>query len=530
MVMQTQNRPMPGRSLMAPPERAREIREASLGWPSLTLTARQIGLVELLLTGGLAPLAGFMTRAEAQRVEGGGSLPDGTPWPCAVVLDVPDALAARLQPVASVALRDHEGVMLAAVRVTDAWRDERWHVGGSLEGIQLPVHHDFVRHRLSPAAAASEFETRGWARVVSFQPGLLLHAGHREALARAAGHLDAGVLVQMPLTSVESPTVEQSSRVLAFEHAIDAWRAPGAALAILPDAGLAGGAALQFVVARNYGCSHTAFEPGAMTREAWERVEALASALGIGVVQLPDMRYDVRRAAWVEYPAEGRGASEGDLRRVTEEEVLRRVRGDLDVPDWMAGHAEVGALRRAFPPRDRQGFTVFFTGLSGSGKSTIASALRATLTERTGRPVTFLDGDLVRRHLSSELGFSREHRDLNILRIGWVASEITRHGGIAICAPIAPYDAIRKEVRSMIEPVGGFVLVHVSTPLAVCEQRDRKGLYAKARAGLIPQFTGISDPYEEPADATLTLDTTNTSADDAVAAVVAYLERQGYVR
>jgi sulfate adenylyltransferase len=169
------------------------------------------------------------------------------------------------------------------------------------------------------------------------------------------------------------------------------------------------------------------------------------------------------------------------------------------------------------------------TGLSGAGKSTIANVLLVKLLEMGGRPVTMLDGDIVRKHLSSELGFSREHRDINIRRIGFVAAEITKNGGIAICAPIAPYDAVRKEVRAMIEPRGGFVLVHVATPLAVCELRDRKGLYARARAGLIMEFTGVSDPYEPPGDADVVLDTTDTSPEEAAQEILLHLERLGYV-
>ena len=188
------------------------------------------------------------------------------------------------------------------------------------------------------------------------------------------------------------------------------------------------------------------------------------------------------------------------------------------------------SLRRAQLPRDAQGFAVFLTGLSGSGKSTIACALRDMLMETTGRPVTLLDGDIVRQHLSSELGFSREHRDLNVLRIGWVASEIVRHGGIAICSLIAPYDAARRQVRGMIEPLGGFLLVHVATPLETCEARDSKGLYAKARAGLLPNFTGVSDPYESPADAALTIDTRHTSVDESCALILARLTSEGYLR
>jgi sulfate adenylyltransferase len=187
-------------------------------------------------------------------------------------------------------------------------------------------------------------------------------------------------------------------------------------------------------------------------------------------------------------------------------------------------------LRKSSPPRARQGFTVFFTGLSGSGKSTVANVLLVKLLEMGGRPVTLLDGDLVRKHLSSELGFSKEHRDINIRRIGFVASEITKNGGIAICAPIAPYDSVRKDVRRAVEPGGGFILVHVATSIEVCEGRDRKGLYAKARAGIVKEFTGISDPYESPTDAEITLDTAQLSPEEAAHQIILYLEKEGYIR
>jgi sulfate adenylyltransferase len=210
-------------------------------------------------------------------------------------------------------------------------------------------------------------------------------------------------------------------------------------------------------------------------------------------------------------------------------ELRDRLATGRDIPEWFT-YPEVSAeLRRSYPPRKHQGFTIFFTGLSGSGKSTIANALMVKLLEIGGRPVTLLDGDLVRKHLSSELGFSREHRDLNIKRIGYAASEITKNGGIAICAPIAPYDGTRKEVREMIEPVGGFVLVHVNTPIEVCEARDRKGLYAKARAGIVKEFTGISDPYEEPDDAHHVIDTTDVTPEEAAQEILLHLEREGYL-
>jgi sulfate adenylyltransferase len=210
-------------------------------------------------------------------------------------------------------------------------------------------------------------------------------------------------------------------------------------------------------------------------------------------------------------------------------ELRRRLADGAELPAWFT-YPEVGAeLRRSYPARAEQGVTIFFTGLSGSGKSTVANVLLTKLLELGGRPVTLLDGDLVRKHLSSELGFSKEHRDINIRRIGWVASEITKNGGVAICAPIAPYEATRQEARSMIQPVGGFVLVHVATPLEVCEARDRKGLYAKARAGIVKEFTGISDPYEAPSEAEVVIDTTDLSAEEAAQQILLHLQHEGFV-
>jgi len=210
-------------------------------------------------------------------------------------------------------------------------------------------------------------------------------------------------------------------------------------------------------------------------------------------------------------------------------ELRRRLNEGREIPSWFTFPDVARELQRSYPPRHKQGFTVFFTGLSGSGKSTIANVLRVKFLEMGGRPVTLLDGDIVRKHLSSELGFSREHRDINIRRIGFVASEITKNGGIALCAPIAPYDAIRKEVRAMIQPHGGFILVHLSTPLETCEGRDRKGLYAKARAGILQQFTGVSDPYETPADAEVVIDTSDMTPAEAAQEIFLHLEQEGYI-
>jgi sulfate adenylyltransferase len=210
-------------------------------------------------------------------------------------------------------------------------------------------------------------------------------------------------------------------------------------------------------------------------------------------------------------------------------ELRRRLNEGGEIPSWFTYPEVVQELRGSYPPRHKQGVTIFFTGLSGSGKSTIANVLMTKFLEMGGRPVTLLDGDLVRKNLSSELGFSKEHRDINIRRIGYVASEITKNGGIAICAPIAPYDATRKHVREMIEPHGGFILVHIATPVETCEQRDRKGLYAKARAGILKEFTGISDPYEEPKKAEVVINTADLSPEEAAQEIILHLEREGFI-
>jgi sulfate adenylyltransferase len=211
-------------------------------------------------------------------------------------------------------------------------------------------------------------------------------------------------------------------------------------------------------------------------------------------------------------------------------EFRRRLQEGLDIPDWFSYPKVVEELRRAHPPRHEQGFTVFFTGLSGSGKSTVANALLVKLLEDGSRPVTLLDGDVVRKNLSSELTFSKEHRDLNIQRIGYVASEITKNGGIAICAPIAPYSSTRRLVRDMISPLGGFIEVFVATPIEVCESRDRKGLYAKARAGLLKGFTGIDDPYEVPQHAEVIINTGELTPDLAAHRILITLEKLGYIK
>jgi sulfate adenylyltransferase len=315
-----------------------------------------------------------------------------------------------------------------------------------------------------------------------------------------------------------------------------------ARLNLLPLAMRGGGpreALLHAIVHKNYGASHlmidfdgagavldSVSEPGYRQEEAQQIIADHAPELGVEMVPTRETVFLEHRKQFVPADELPTGAR---VLRLSADEVRQRLDDGREIPSWYTYETVARELRERHPPRSAQGFTVFLTGLSGSGKSTIANGLRVKLLELGGRGVTLLDGDLVRANLSSELGFSKEHRDLNIRRIGFVAAEITRAGGVAICAPIAPYDVVRREVREMVQPCGGFVLVYVSTPLEVCEARDRKGMYAKARAGIVKEFTGISDPYEAPADADVVIDTSVLTPAEATREVLLYLERQGYI-
>jgi len=555
--------------LLAPRARAAELKRESLHWPSWVLTARQLCDLELLVNGGFSPLHGFLGRADYESVRDVMRLADGRLWPMPITLDVPEAVARDLAPGRTLALRDPEGALLAALHVEDVWQSDRareaekvlgtasadhpgvarllndthaWYVGGRVEALELPVHHDFRHLRLGPADLRREFGRRGWTRVVAFQTRNPMHRAHVELTLRAASQTGAKLLIHPVVGMTQPGDVDYYTRVRAYEFVLGHYRKDTALLALLPLAMRMGGpreAVWHAIIRRNFGCTHLivgrdhagpgtdgANRPFYGPYEAQELVAKHAGELGVEMVPFKSMVYVQERDAYMpvdELPDGVKGLS------ISGTELRERLAEGSQIPEWFTYAETVRELRRAHPPRARQGFTVFFSGLPSAGKSTMANALRVKLLEMGGRRVTLLDGDIVRHHLSSELGFSRAHRDLNIQRIGFVASEITKHGGVALCAPIAPYDAARKLVRAMIAPLGGFVLVHVSTPLDVCEQRDRKGLYAKARAGLIGEFTGISDPYEEPADAELKIDTTGTTPEEAAHQVVEYLERLGYL-
>ena len=538
--------------------------------PSWDLTPRQLCDVELLLSGGFAPLRGFLNRGDYLRVVEDMRLADGTLWPMPITLDVTREFAAKLKSGSAVALRDPEGVLIAVLEVEDIWEPDQKrealgvfgtqdethpavfylnhhshpvYIGGTLKGIEAPTHYDFKHLRRTPAELREVFAEMGWNRIVAFQTRNPMHRAHLELTHRAAEQAGAKLLINPTVGMTKPGDIDHYTRVRCYEHLIKRYPPESALLSLLPLAMRMGGpreALWHALVRKNHGCTHFIVGrdhagPGKDSQgkpfygpyDAQNLFKKYEHEMGIEMVPFRMMVYIKERGGYAPEDEVKPGETVMNISGTEQRQLLQEGK---DIPAWFTYPEVVAELRKTHPPRSKQGFTVFFTGLSGSGKSTIANALMVKLLEIGGRNVTMLDGDLVRKHLSSELGFSKEHRDLNIQRIGYVASEITKNGGIAICAPIAPYTATRRKVREMIEPVGGFFEVYVSTSLEVCEQRDRKGLYAKARAGLIKEFTGISDPYEAPQHAEIIIDTGSRTPDQSAADILALLARQGFIQ
>ena len=555
--------------LMVGPERAAELREEALHLPSWDLHDNQLWDLELLMNGAFSPLTGYLNQADYENVCANMRLADGSLWPVPIALDVPEAFAADLQSGDRVALRHPEGMVLAIITVEDAWMpdlereassvlgttDEAHpavfqlrhntnpcYLGGPVEGIEMPPHHTFDRLRYTPLELRAQFRKLGWSRVVAFQTRNPMHRAHVELTRRAAEQAEANLLLHPVVGRTSAGDVDYFSRVRCYDEVMKHYPAGLAMLSLLPLAMRMGGpreALWHSLIRRNYGCTHFVIgcdhagpgkdskgEPFYDPYAAQALVREHKDEIGIEAIEVQELVYceDLGQHVTRDEVPEG-----GNVLGLSEPELRRRLREGADIPEWFSYPDVIAQLRLRYPSRDRQGFTVFLTGLSGSGKSTIANILMPKLMELGDRPVTLLDGDIVRKNLSSELGFSKEHRDLNVTRIGYVASEITKNRGVAICAPIAPYTRTRRQVRETVSQYGGFVEVHVATPLETCERRDRKGLYAKARAGLIKEFTGIDDPYEVPENAELVIDTRSMSAEDAARKIVLYLANEGYI-
>jgi sulfate adenylyltransferase len=558
------------KELYLPEHQADEEKICAAEYPSWDLTPRQLCDLDLLLNGAFSPLEGFLGKADYEKVCDEMRLESGVLWPMPVTLDVSETFAGNVSAGDTIALRDQEGVLIATMELSDSWQPDKKseaqrvfgttddthpavnylmrqagpvYLGGRVHGIEPPTFYDFKLLRDTPSELRGRFRKLGWRKVVAFHTSNPLHRAYQELTFRAAREVEANLLIQ-PVVGITRPgDIDHFTRVRCYEHVLEQYPEQTTALSLLNLAMRMGGpreTLWHAIIRKNYGCTHFIVgrdhagpgnnrdgNPFYGPYDAQDLFHEHEGELGISMVPFKTMVYVENKA---EYLSVDETEPADIILDLSVTEFNRRLHEGLDIPEWFSFPRVVDELRHAHPPKHRQGFTVFFTGLSGSGKSTIANALMIKLLEDGSRPVTLLDGDIVRKNLSSELNFSKEHRDLNIQRIGFVASEITKNRGIAICAPIAPYTHTRRQVREMISPLGGFLEVYLSTPLEVCEARDRKGLYAKAREGLIKGFTGIDDPYEVPEKAEIVMDTLELSPDLAAHRILITLEKLGYIR
>ncbi|MFZ7124551.1 MAG: bifunctional sulfate adenylyltransferase/adenylylsulfate kinase [Desulfobacterales bacterium] len=556
-------------NLVVNPDRAELLKSLSREFYDITLNPRQLCDLELLASGAFTPLDGFMTRSDYESVLDRMRLQSGVLFPLPICLDVPEAVAVHLESGQSVTLRDPEGFLLAVLHIQEIWKPDlerearevfgtsnpdhpgvhrflhttgEHYVGGQLEVLSLPLHFDFKADRLTPAEMRQVFARLGWQRVVAF---LTRHPIHRPQFAmtlEAMRRADANLLV-LPIVGMTRPgDFDHYIRVRCYKAVGHHYPPDSQTMNLLPLAMRMAGpreALLHGIISKNFGATHVIVGPdhaGAgkdgngqgfySDNAAREALDTFSEEIGIRVVPFSEMVY---------LPFEDEFRFEEDVPKdaqfisMSGSDIRTRIDSGRRIPQWITFPEVVAEIRKGHPPPRKRGFTVFMTGLSGAGKSTIAKVLYAKFLERGDRPVSLLDGDIVRRHLSSKLSFSKEDRDINVRRIGFVASEVTKNRGIAICAPIAPYEATRREIRMAIEEYGGFFEVHVATPIEECEKRDRKGMYAKARAGLITGFTGVDDPYETPAAPEIRIDTTSITPEEAAQRILVVLGQRGYL-
>jgi sulfate adenylyltransferase len=553
-------------NLVVSPEAVNDLKAHASHLPSVQLSERPICDLELLATGGFSPLDRFMSREDYQRVIEEMRLTSGRLFPVPITLPVDAGPAIHLDR--NLALRNAKNDLLAIMTIEEIYewdvaqvaqtvfgtRDvrhpmaemHRWgklNISGRLQVLQLPHHADFQELRLDPAQTRARLEAYGYGNVVAFQTRNPLHRVHEELIKRAIQQVD-GVLLLHPVVGLTKPgDVDHYTRVRTYKALVQSADDAGRILlALLPLAMRLGGpreALWHALIRRNYGANYLIVgrdhaSPGMDSQgkpfygpyDAQALVEQYSAELGVGVIPFQELVYlpeDDRYEAISAVPSQARTASISGTQ--VREEYLNKGR---TLPQWFTRPEVAEILAEAYPPRHRQGVCIWFTGLSGAGKSTTAEVLATLLLER-GRQATMLDGDVVRTHLSRGLGFSKEDRDTNIRRIGFVAAEIVRHSGVTICAAVSPYLMTRNEVRDMVGQ-DRFIEVFVDTPLEVCEERDAKGMYAKARRGEIIGFTGIDDPYEPPLHPEITLDTVAQTPEENARRILTFLAQRGFVR
>ncbi len=530
--------------------------------PHIYLTERQLADLEQLLNGGFAPLKGFLNEDDYRQVVSDMHLSSGELWPIPIVLDQPADTTHAVGD--KLVLCDAYGNPLAMMEISSVYRPDKYveamkvygtteklhpgvkhlfddtgdvYFGGSVQRIaQWPVR-DFEHLRYGPSELKEFFRSKGWNKVIAFQTRNPMHKAHYELVNKAVAATGAHLLIHPVVGTTKEGDINYIYRVRSYEALINRYFKEGAKLSLLSISMRMAGpreALWHALIRKNYGATHfiigrdhagpgndSAGKPFYEPYAAQKLAKKYESELGVQIVCSKELAFDPVTERYVEI--EEIGALDG-LARISGSQFREMLRLNHPVPEWFTFPEVLEELRKSIRAENGAGVVIFFTGLSGSGKSTVAHLVRNMLVETYDRRITLLDGDIIRRHLSKGLGFSKEDRITNIERIGFVASEIAKHGGVTICAAIAPYRSVRNMVRKLVSKHGVFIEVHLSTPLEVCESRDSKGLYKQARAGLVKNFTGIDDPYEAPEDAEMVIDTSNVSATDCAKQIISYLE------
>ncbi|KAF2150488.1 bifunctional sulfate adenylyltransferase subunit 1/adenylylsulfate kinase protein-like protein [Myriangium duriaei CBS 260.36] len=549
--------------------RREQLSQESETLPAIVLNERQLCDLELILNGGFSPLEGFMNEKDYNGVVEKNRLVDGNLFSMPINLDVDKHVIDELnvKPGSRFTLRDfRDDRNLAIITVDDVYRPDKnkeakevfggdadhpavkylfntageYYIGGKVDAIDRLMHYDYVGLRYTPAELRLHFDKLGWTRVVAFQTRNPMHRAHRELTVRAARDRQANVLIH-PVVGLTKPgDIDHFTRVRVYQALLPRYPNGMAVLGLLPLAMRMGGpreAVWHAIIRKNHGATHFIVGrdhagPGKNSKgeeiygpyDAQDMVEKYKDELHIEVVPFQQMTY---LPDTDEYKPKDQVDKSTKTLDISGTELRRRLRTGGDIPEWFSYPEVVKVLRESHPPRNKQGFTVFLTGYTNSGKDAIARALNVTLNQQGGRSVSLLLGETVRAELSSELGFSKEDRNRNIGRIGFVASELTKAGAAVIAAPIAPFASSRATARELVEKHGSFYLIHVATPLEYCEKTDRRGIYKRARNGEFKGFTGVDDPYETPTNAALTVDLSKGSVRTAVHQIVLLLEAEG---
>ena len=538
-------------------------------YKSWVLRDRQICDLEMILNGGFSPLNGFLNKEDYENVLTDMRLSDGSVWPMPITLDVNSEFSKSISIGDNITLKDKEGFSIAVLEVEDKWEPDlnkeaelifgtkdvshpgvdyllnysnNIYIGGKVELIDLPHHYDYKDLRLSPKILKKKFKDLGWDNIVAFQTRNPLHKAHVEMTLKALEDLDANLLIHPVVGMTKAGDVDHYTRVRCYQHVLEKYPANKAILSLIPLAMRMGGpreTLWHALIRKNYGCTHLIVGrdhagPGLNKEgnpfygpyDAQEMLQEFEEEIGIKMVPFKFLVYLPDENI---YKPIDEISNDTNYKTVSGTELRDYLDKGKDIPEWFTYKEVANELQKSQPPISKRGFTIFFTGLSGSGKSTLANGLLIKLLENGNKPVTLLDGDIVRTHLSSELGFSKEHRSLNVKRIGYVASEITKNGGIAICAPIAPYEKDRFYNRNLISKLGGYIEIHVSTSLEKCEERDVKGLYKLARKGIVKEFTGVSDPYEAPPNAELVIDSSDVDPEKLVEKIYDFIKSSSFI-